>query len=298
MKSLRRAAARYPRVTASGPAETPPILRRRLKWVDSGAGYWQHHKMHMSVRHEGRSGGLGLSAKVLPLARVFLFASLTAGLAIAQTPAAGRTVWDGAYTEAQATRGTMAFGQSCAGCHTLGAEGRGPLTGEKFSKSFTQRTVGDLLQYVSTNMPNGQPGSLSTSTYSDIVAVILKSNGFPAGMTELERGNGSDVKIVPRNGSAELSADTMVRVVGCLAKSGSDWIVTSGTVPERAERAGPGPDDATKPLGKRTMTLKFVLTRLDSMIDSRVSVSGLLIGADGVDGINVTAVSKVAPKCP
>jgi len=27
-------------------------------------------------------------------------------------------------------------------------------------------------------------------------------------------------------------------------------------------------------------------------------VSGLLIGADGVDGINVTAVNRVAQKCP
>jgi hypothetical protein len=29
-----------------------------------------------------------------------------------------------------------------------------------------------------------------------------------------------------------------------------------------------------------------------------VAVSGLLIGADGADGINVTAVNRVAEKCP
>jgi len=27
-------------------------------------------------------------------------------------------------------------------------------------------------------------------------------------------------------------------------------------------------------------------------------VNGLLIGADGVDGLNVTTVNRVAPKCP
>ena len=46
------------------------------------------------------------------------------------------------------------------------------------------------------------------------------------------------------------------------------------------------------------MALKFVVTRLDSMAGSRVAVNGLLIGAGGVDGINVTAVNRVAGKCP
>jgi hypothetical protein len=34
------------------------------------------------------------------------------------------------------------------------------------------------------------------------------------------------------------------------------------------------------------------------MAGSRVAVSGLLIGEGGVDGINVTTVTRVAPKCP
>jgi hypothetical protein len=46
------------------------------------------------------------------------------------------------------------------------------------------------------------------------------------------------------------------------------------------------------------MVLKFVVTRLDSFAGSRVAVSGLLIGAGGVDGINVTSVNRIAPKCP
>ena len=93
-------------------------------------------------------------------------------------------------------------------------------------------------------------------------------------------------------------ANALARVVGCLTKSGADWVVTSATTPERAERAAPGGDDATRPLGSRTMPLKFVLTRLDALVGSRVAVSGLLIGDDGADGINVTAVNRVAQKCP
>jgi hypothetical protein len=75
-------------------------------------------------------------------------------------------------------------------------------------------------------------------------------------------------------------------------------VVTSATTPERAERAAPAEEDATRPLGSRKMVLKFVVTKLDAFAGSRVAVSGLLIGADGVDGINVTAVNRVAPKCP
>ena len=232
----------------------------------------------------------------------FLFAGLlfvaTGGLAAAQTNAPPRTVWDGVFTEAQASRGTMAFGQSCAGCHALAAEGKIPLVGDLFWKSFSQKTVGELLDYVSTYMPNGTPGSLSAAAYQDIVAAMLKSNGFPVGTAELARNTTSDVQIVPKGGGKELPANALVRVVGCLSRSGADWVVTSATAPERAERAASAGEDATRPLGNRTMPLKFVVTKLDSLAGSRVVVNGLLIGADGVDGINVTTVNRVVQKCP
>src|SRR5580692_7780529 len=225
-----------------------------------------------------------MQSKSLPLAGLLFLASATA-----QTTTPHRTVWDGVYTEAQAARGVTAFGQSCAGCHALAAEGKAPLAGDAFWKSFAQKSVGDLLEFVSTYMPNGTPGSLSEPTYNDIVAVILKSNGFPAGSSELGRNTIAGVQIVPKDGSTELPANALARVVGCLARSGADWVVTSATTPERAERGGG--EDATRPLGTRTIQLKFVLTRLDALAGSRVAVSGLLIGAGGVDGINVTAVN-------
>ena len=124
----------------------------------------------------------------------FVFTSVTAN------PATARTVWDGVYTEAQATRGVTDFGQSCAGCHALAAQGKAPLVGESFWKSFAQKTVGDLLEFVSANMPNGNPRSLSESSYRDIVALMLKSNGFPAGNSELRGDNIADVQIVQKDG--------------------------------------------------------------------------------------------------
>jgi hypothetical protein len=66
----------------------------------------------------------------------------------------------------------------------------------------------------------------------------------------------------------------------------------------RVERTGASPDDATRALGDRTTTLKFVLTRLDSFVGQRMSVSGLLIGDGGANGLNVTTVNRVAETCP
>ena len=256
------------------------------------------HGMSVPPKRRSVGGGLHPAASVLRLSGLLFLVSVTASLVTAQTSTPRRTVWDGVYTEAQAARGITAFGQSCSGCHALAAEGKSPLVGEPFWKSFAQKTAGDLLEYVSANMPNGAPGSLSESTYRDIVAVMLKSNGFPAGTVELRRDTIAGVQIVQKDGSTELPADALVRVIGCLAKSGADWVVTKATAPERAERVPSGNEDATRPLGSRTMPLKFVVTRLDPLAGSRVAVSGLLIGAGGADGINVTAVSRVAEKCP
>jgi mono/diheme cytochrome c family protein len=232
------------------------------------------------------------------LAGLLSLAAVTASLVTAQTGTPRRTVWDGVYTESQATRGMMSFGQSCAGCHALASEGKAPLVGDPFWKSFAQKSVGDLLEFVSANMPNGNPRSLSESSYRDIVALMLKSNGFPAGKTELRSDNVANVQIVQKDGRTELPSNALARVIGCLSRSGSDWVVTRATTPERAERAVSDGEQAARPLGSRTIPLKFVVTRLDALAGSRVAVSGLLIGADGADGINVTAVNRVAEKCP
>jgi Cytochrome C oxidase, cbb3-type, subunit III len=207
-------------------------------------------------------------------------------------------VWDGVYTDAQAARGTAIFGQTCSNCHTLTSEGNRPLSGEKFWEGYTQRSVGDLLTFVKTNMPNGNGGSLPAASYNDLVALILKSNGFPAGTTEVAPETVASVQIVPKDGPGELPANTLARVVGCLAKSGSDWTLTNATAPERTEKSVVGPEDATRPLGDRTTTLKFVLTRLDSFVGQRMSVTGILLGAGGVNGINVSTVNRVAQTCP
>jgi len=221
--------------------------------------------------------------------------------AMASAQSKPRTVWDGVYTDAQAERARATYDGVCTNCHTLTPGGNtrgGALSGDKFWTAFTQKSVGDLLTFVKTNMPNGNGGSLSAGSYNDLVALILKSNGFPTGTAEVTPESVADVQIIPRDGPGELPANVLARVVGCLKKDGSDWVLTSATAPERIDRVGAGPADATRALGTRSMTLKFVLTRLDAFVGQRMSASGMLIGAGGTDGMNVTSVSRVAESCP
>jgi mono/diheme cytochrome c family protein len=219
--------------------------------------------------------------------------ALTAGQATA-----GRTAWDGVYTEAQAARATAIFSDKCSECHVLAAQGDGALAGEKFWEGYTQKSVGDLLTFVSANMPNGNGGTLSASSYNDLVALILKTNGFPPGATDLVPEAVADVRIVPRSGSTELPANTLARVVGCLTRSGSEWVLTNATGPVRIDKPGAVPEDATRPLGTGTIALKFVLTRLDSFAGQRMSATGILLGTGGADGLNVSTVNRVAQACP
>jgi S-disulfanyl-L-cysteine oxidoreductase SoxD len=100
------------------------------------------------------------------------------------------SVLDGVYTETQAARGAQAFAEHCALCHgtTLGGLGEAPaLIGALFVSDFNGLTLGDLFDRVRTTMPLNAPASLGRERYADILAFILKSNGFPAGQTELDR---------------------------------------------------------------------------------------------------------------
>src|SRR5687767_14723115 len=160
-------------------------------------------------RHRGRAPDIQLRMSLqyaamknaqrtlLVVAAVFV-ASAGSVLVTAQA----KTVWDGVYTEEQAARATAVFGSTCSNCHTLGTEGNRPLSGPALMDSFTQKTVGDLLNYVRTNMPNGvNAGTLPAATYNDLVALILKSNGFPAGTTEVTPEAVAKVQILPKDGS-------------------------------------------------------------------------------------------------
>jgi mono/diheme cytochrome c family protein len=102
---------------------------------------------------------------------------------------AGKTVWDGVYTDAQAEAGKAVVSANCAVCHgssLTGGETGPPLTGGVFMARWENMTLADVFDFMSTQMPLGNPGSLSDGDYLKALARILQANKFPAGDTDLK----------------------------------------------------------------------------------------------------------------
>lgn len=125
-------------------------------------------------------------------AKALFVVVVAAGVALAaqaQTEAPARSVWQGVFSPEQADRGKANYVQRCGACHgaTLNGTGEAPgLVGGEFVSHYDQLTVGDLFDRVRT-MPSNAPGTLSRDQYADVVAFLLRENGFPAGTQPLDR---------------------------------------------------------------------------------------------------------------
>ncbi len=100
-----------------------------------------------------------------------------------------RTVWDRIYTDEQADRGEEVYRATCEGCHAPDLSGGKvvpELIGETFTDDWVGSTVGRLFERIVVSMPEENPASVSQRQKADIVAFILRANGFPPGRHELE----------------------------------------------------------------------------------------------------------------
>ena len=98
------------------------------------------------------------------------------------------TIWDGVYTDDQATRGQRVYEQECAQCHLddLMGDGIAPaLIGSSFFFRWSDLSIGDMYVAIRTTMPQGAPASLSPTGYIDITTYLLQMNKIPGGDTEL-----------------------------------------------------------------------------------------------------------------
>ncbi len=170
-----------------------------------------------------------------------------------------KTADQGVYTSAQAARGATVFDAHCVSCHREG--GTAPvLAGERFTKSFADATLLSVFTTIQTTMPRNAPGSLTEKEYVDVVAHLLKLNGYPDGMTELAVAGLGDIKVPGQGGSLEF---TLVHVVGCLAQAGRVWTLGKATDPVRTRAPEPATDaEAAEldqaPLGARSFRLQQV----------------------------------------
>ena len=127
---------------------------------------------------------MSFRTSVIAVAAVWMVAIFYAS-AGAQAP---KSVWDGAYSDAQAKRGADAYSKECQECHSpeLMGDGFAPaLAGSEFLNAWNGLTVGDLFERIRISMPPGKEAAVPPAMKADIVAFILQANKFPAGKVEL-----------------------------------------------------------------------------------------------------------------
>lgn len=116
-------------------------------------------------------------------------------------PAAARTVWDSVYSAAQAARGETAYAKSCARCHgasLTGGDESPPLTGGSFLGNWNGLPLSELETRIRTTMPSDSVGIYGRELVTDVIAHLLKANGFPAGTADLPATTDSLKEIVIR----------------------------------------------------------------------------------------------------
>jgi S-disulfanyl-L-cysteine oxidoreductase SoxD len=127
------------------------------------------------------------ASALIPFAAVFVLHTAVH----AQPPS--KSIWDGIYTEEQATRGKALYSQECSSCHggeLTGGEMAPPLAGGEFMAGWDGLTVGDLFERIRISMPQNAPGSLSGQQNADILSFIFSASKFPTGTTELPKEAG------------------------------------------------------------------------------------------------------------
>ena len=214
------------------------------------------------------------------------------------------SVADGVYTDAQAMRGAAIYEASCAGCHRadLGG-GTGPaLRDQRFARQFAGKDLKALFTKAATTMPRNAPGSLGDSAYLDVVAHLLKENGFPAGSRELTADALEAIRVLPGRPKPlpPVSDFSYVDVVGCLtADPHGAWLLTRASVPvAAAANSAASTAAAEQPLGSETFHLLDAMAYApESRKGQKVYVRGLLIKLQDEQRITISTIETLSPGC-
>lgn len=144
----------------------------------------------MSARGAGNGGNMTprnrnlatYSRAAVRVGALVFVALCVPGALWAQTPPLGAV-----YTKAQAARGERVFLNNCAGCH-----------GYSMITIFSRyRNAYDYHSVVSLTMPWEDAAQLIAQDYIDIVAYMMRENGFAAGDTELVPDRALLERIIP-----------------------------------------------------------------------------------------------------
>jgi mono/diheme cytochrome c family protein len=113
--------------------------------------------------------------------------ALVALLSLSSLAGQSRSVTDGVYSAAQATRGLQIYRTQCAECHGAAMEGTSgpPLAGDFFLSNWSTRSLSALVDRIQKTMPFSAPGTLTRQQSTDLVAALLQGGTFPAGPADL-----------------------------------------------------------------------------------------------------------------
>jgi mono/diheme cytochrome c family protein len=237
----------------------------------------------------------------------FVFAAALTAALFDRTVSAqetAKTVADGVYSEEQATRGAASYDTSCSGCHRpdLGGANGPALRGERFARNFAGKDLKTLYTKIATTMPRGAAASLGDAVYLDIVAHILRENGFPAGDNELTIEASSSVQVLPGRAKPPppVGDFSYVEVVGCLTPGPENtWLLTNGSEPVSLAAADANKTPATdRPLGTQVFRLLDALAYSpDAHKGHKMYVRGLLIKLPGEQRMTISSLETLAPSC-
>ena len=212
-----------------------------------------------------------------------------------------RTVADKVYAEAQAARGAAAYEAACSGCHRadLGG-GTGPaLKDQRFARQFAGKDLRTLFTKVATTMPRNAPGSLGDNVALDLVAYLLRENGFPAGSDELTADALDGIRVMAgrRKPPPPVGDFSYVEVVGCLtAGPQNTWLLTHASAPASATPSAPPAAD--KPLGSETFHLVDAMAYAPASHNGhKIYLRGLLIKLTDEQRMTISAFETVSTTC-
>ena len=116
------------------------------------------------------------------LVTVAVLGAAALGLAVALAAQTGRrTVRDGVFSAAQAERGARVFESICTNCHEI-AE----FTGSgAYLEEVDGESLWETFDFVSSEMPEDDPGSLRLEEYAAVLAYIFSVYGLPSGDADL-----------------------------------------------------------------------------------------------------------------
>ncbi len=238
---------------------------------------------------------------------VLIFAAvLTAGLfdRTVRAQETVKTVADGVYSDVQATRGAASYDTSCSGCHRpdLGGANGPALRGERFARIFAGKDLKTLYTKIATTMPRGAAASLGDAVYLDIVAHVLRENGFPAGDGELTAEALSGLQVLPGRPKPPppVGDFSYVDVVGCFTPGPENtWLLTNASDPVSLGPADTRQSAVTdRPLGTQVFRLLDAMAYSpESHTGHKMYVRGLLIKLPGEQRMTISTLETVAPSC-